>query len=190
MIRLLNASIESLVGFLDDDPIAYRELGLSKTVTDAKEKSKELVNGSIADSRYVKFVGKNEEKISLRKDIYSGKYADSSIEEITETPFERYFLACVGLFDAEEIKIKFQGKVYTVAELNKYFKEMDYSVSGSGAVFKRSVGENGELGLIPSYLAFLFAERKKVKKEMALHFKRKILLEKFKQAAEADGVWK
>lgn len=189
VIRLLNAAIESLVGFLDDDPIAYRELGLSKTVRNAKEASKELVNGQLADSRYVKFVGKQEEKISLRRDIYNGDYAEASIEEITETPFERYFLACVGLFDADEVLMKFQGKIYTVNELNAYFKEMDYSVSGSGAVFKRSVGENGELGLIPSYLAFLFKERKSVKKSMAVNYKNKILLQKFKQAAEADGMW-
>ena len=190
VIRLLNASIESLVGFLDDDPIAYRELGLSKTVRAAKDTSKALVNGALADSRYVKFVGKNEEKISLRREIYNGDYNEVPIEEITETPFERYFLACVGLFDATEVMMKFQGNIYTVAELNKYFKEMDYSVSGSGAVFKRSVGDNGELGLIPSYLAFLFSERKKVKKSMAVNYKNKILLQKFKQAAEADGAWK
>ena len=190
VIRLLNASIESLVGFLDDDPIAYRELGLSKKVRDAKEVSKELVNGQLADSRYVKFVGKNEEKISLRREIYNGDYEDAEIEDITETPFERYFLACVGLFDANEVMMKFQGEIYTVAELNAYFKKMDYSVSGSGAVFKRSVGENGELGLIPSYLAFLFSERKKVKKSMTVNYKNKILLQKFKHAAELDGVWK
>ena len=185
----MNAAIESLVGFLDDDPIAYRELGLSKTVRKAKDTSKELVNGQLADSRYVKFVGKQEEKISLRKEIYNGEFSESGIEEITETPFERYFLACVGLFDADEVMMKFQGKIYTVSELNAYFKEMDYSVSGSGAVFKRSVGENGELGLIPSYLAFLFKERKAVKKSMAVNYKNKILLQKFKQAAEADGMW-
>lgn len=175
---------------MDDDPIAYRELGLSKRVRDAKEASKDLVNGSLADSRYVKFVGKKEEKISLRKDIYEGKYDDASIEDITETPFERYFLACVGLFDANEVMMKFQGEFYTVAELNAHFKKMDYSVSGSGAVYRRSVDDNGTLGLIPSYLAFLFAERKKVKKEMAINYKNKILLQKFKQAAEEDGVWK
>ncbi len=190
IIRLLNAAIESLVGFLDNDSIAYRELGLSKKVRDAKDTSKNLVNGHLADSRYVKFVGKNEEKISLRREIYHGEYEDAEIEDITETPFERYFLACVGLFDANEVMMKFQGEIYTVAELNAYFKKMDYSVSGSGAVFKRSVGENGELGLIPSYLAFLFSERKKVKKSMAVNYKNKILLQKFKQAAEADGVWK
>ena len=181
-----------MVGFLDDDPIAYRELGLSKTVRDAKDKSKELVNGKFADSKYVKFVGKTEDKISLRTDIYNGVYSDAYIEEITETPFERYFLACVGLFDANEISMKFQGKEYTVNELNEYFKKMDYSVSGSGAVYKRSLSQDKdkvELGLIPSYLAFLFAERKKIKKEMFMCFKHRVLLEKFKMAAEADGIW-
>lgn len=192
VIRLLNASIESLVGFLDDDPIAYRTLGLSKTVKDAKDISKELVKTSINNSKYVKFVGKNEEKVSLRRDIYNGKYTDASIEEITETPFERFFLASVGLFDADDVMMKFQGKVYSVAELNKYFKDMNYTVSGSGAVFRRSLNDdkdNPELGLIPSYLAFLFAERKKVKKEMFFHYKNKLLLQKFKQAAEQDGLW-
>lgn len=191
IIRLLNASIESLVGFLDDDPIAYRELGLSKKVKRSKEISKELVNSTLANSKYVKFVGKDEEKISLRREIYNGDFSNASIEEITETPFERYFLACVGLFDANEITMRFQGKQYTVAELNKHFKEMDYSVSGSGAIFKRNLTsepDKVELGLIPSYLAFLFQERKKVKKEMATHFKHKILLEKFKMAAELDGI--
>lgn len=190
VIRLLNASIESLVGFLDDDPIAYRTLGLSKTVRDAKEISKEQVKTVLADSKYVQFVGKQEEKVSLRRDIYAGKYDDASIEEITETPFERFFLASMGLFDDSEVMMKFQGKVYSVGELNAYFKEMGYSVSGSGAVYKRSVGENGELGLIPSYLEFLFMERKKVKKEMFFHYKNKLLLTKFKMAAEADGLYK
>lgn len=189
VIRLLNAAIESLVGFLDDDPIAYRELSLSQTVKDAKDISKELVKTSLKDSRYVKFVGKDEEKISLRRDIYNGKYDDATIEEITETPFERFFLASVGLFDADEVMMKFQGKVYSVKELNQYFKDMDYTVSGSGAVYKKSVGENGELGLIPSYLEFLFNERKKVKKEMFFHYKNKLLLQKFKMAAEKDKIW-
>lgn len=191
VIRLLNASIESLVGFLDDDPVAYRELGLSKKVRDAKDISKELVKTDLKNTEYVKFVGKQEEKISLRKEIYDGKYDDATIDEITETPFERYFLACVGLFDANKIKMKFQGKEYSVAELNKYFKKMDYSVSGSGSVYKRSVTEGQEeLGLIPSYLEYLFYERKSVKREMLKHFKQKIILQKFKQAAEADGLLK
>jgi len=105
-----------------------------------------MVKTAIKDSNYVQFVGKNEEKISLRKDIYNGKYAESPIEEITETPFERFFLASVGLFDADDVMMKFQGKVYSVAELNAYFKEMDYSVSGSGAVFKRKTTNKGYVG--------------------------------------------
>lgn len=190
IIRLLNASIESLVGFLDDDPIAYRELGSSKIIRDSKDISKELVKTDLKDTDYVKFVGKAEEKISLRKDIYQGKYDTATIEEITETPFERYFLACVGVFDPNEVIIKFQGKNYTVTELNNYFKKMNYSVSGAGSVFKRSVTDGKEeLGLIPSYLAFLFFERKAVKKSMAKNYKHKILLQKFKMAAEADGLF-
>jgi len=189
VIRLLNVSIESLVGFLEDDPIAYRELGLSNTVKSAKALSKEMVRTSLKDSKYVKFVGKKEDKISLRCDIYAGKYADKSIEEITETPFERYFLASIGLFDADKITMKFQGKMYTITELNAYFKKMDYSVSGAGSVFKRSMGKEGELGLIPSYLAFLFAERKNVKNQMSQFYKHKILLTKFKMACEADGIY-
>jgi hypothetical protein len=188
VIRLLNASIESLVGFLDDDPIVYRTLGLSETVLDAKEKSKELVKTTIKDSKYVQFVGKKEDKVSLRRDLYNGKYDDATIEEITETPFERYFLANMGLFDADDVMLKFQGKVYSAAELKEYFEEMDYSVSGSGAVYKRSMGENGELGLIPSYLEFLFFERKRVKKAMFVHYKNKLLLQKFKMAAAEDGL--
>ena len=193
IIRLLNASIESLVGFLDDDPIAYRTIGLSKTVREAKEISKEQVKTILADSKYVHFVGKQDEKVSLRRDIYAGKYNYSQIEEITETPFERYFLASMGLFDASEIKMKFQGKIYNVEELNSYFKEMGYTVSGSGAVYRKTLADDPEkieLGLIPSYLEFLFKERKSVKKEMLFHYKNKLLLQKFKMAAEADGLLK
>lgn len=185
IIRLLNASIENLVGFLDDNPIAYRKLGLSKTVHDAKETSKNLVKGQIANSRYVQFVGKNEEKVSLRREIYRGDYDEATIEEITETPFERFFLANMGLFDPEEVMLKFQGKVYSAMELQQLFKENNYSVSGSGAVYKKD-----EQGLIPSYLEYLFMERKRVKKEMMGHYKKKILLQKFKMACEADGLWK
>jgi len=83
----------------------------------------------------------------------------------------------------------FHGKEYTVTELNKYFKDIGYTVSGSGAVFKKSVTEGKEeLGLIPSYLEFLFNERRAVKKSMAQNYKHKILLQKFKQSAEADGI--
>lgn len=190
VIRLLNASIESMVGFLNDNPISYRVLGLSDTIKNAKDLSKDLVKTTIKDSDYTKFVGKKEEKISLRRDLYSGKYADASIEEITETPFEQYFLASVGLFDDTEIKMTFQGKEYTVSDLNAYFKEMGYSVSGSGAVFKKSMSDTeDELGLIPSYLAYLFQERKNVKKQMFVHYKSKLLLQKFKMAAEKDGLY-
>ena len=77
--------------------------------------------------------------------------------------------------------------------LNSYFKEMGYTVSGSGAVYRKTLAadpEKIELGLIPSYLEFLFKERKSVKKEMLFHYKNKILLQKFKMAAEADGLLK
>lgn len=185
VIRLLNASIENLVGFLDDDPIVYRTLGTSQPFEDSKEKSKELVKTTIKDSRYVQFVGKKEDKVALRRDIYAGKYADADIDEITETPFERFFLATMGLFDADEVMIKFQGKMYTVNELNEHLEENNLSVSGSGAVYKRDTQ-----GLIPSYLEYLFNERKKVKREMGLHYHAKIVLQKFKQAAEADGLYK
>jgi len=178
-----------LVGFLDDDPIAYRKLGLSQTIEDAKDASKELTKTSLKSSRYVKFVGKHEDKVSLRKDIYEGKYEDATIDDITETPFERYFLACVGIFDTDDVFIKFQGKEYSVTDLRALFKEKDYSVSGSGSVYRRTLGENGELGLIPTYLQYLFEERRRVKKEMFIHYKNKLLLQKFKQAAKADGVY-
>lgn len=190
IIRLLNASIESLVGFLNDDPIAYRELGLSKTIKEAKDKSKELTKSTLVDSSYVNYVGKDEPRVALRRDIYNGKYDNANIEDITETPFEKFFLASLGIFDADETMMKFQGKEYTVAELNAYFKEMDYTLSGSGAVYKKSVGDNGELGLIPSYLEYLFSARKSVKKEMLFHFKNKMILTKFKMAAEKDGLLK
>ena len=185
MIRLLNASIENLVGFLDDDPIVYRTLGMSKPFQDSKEKSKELCRTTLKDSDYVKFVGKNEDKVALRRDIYAGKYADAEIEEITETPFERFFLATMGLFDADEVLIKFQGKPYTVNELNKYLEENNLSVSGSGAVYKKD-----EQGLIPSYLEYLFKTRKSVKKKMFHHYHNKTVLQKFKNACIEDGLYK
>jgi len=190
VLRLLNASIESLVGFLDDDPIAYRQIGLSNNVREAKEKSKILTKTTLINSEYVKYVGNKEEKLALRLDIYDGKYQESAIEDITETPFERYFLACMGVFDPDGVTIKFRGKIYSVTDLRNYFKAMDWSVSGCGAVFRNSVSENGEQGLIPSYLGYLFNERKKVKKEMAVNFKHKILLEKFKIAADKDKLLK
>lgn len=190
IIRLLNASIESLVGFLDDDPIAYRAVGLSSNVRESKEKSKELLKTRLADSKHAKFVGKNEEKVALRIDLYNGLYDDASIDEITESPFEKFFLACMGVFNPDEIEMKFQGKKYTVTELMAYFKKMDYCVSGAGAVFKNSLSSDGEQGLIPSYLGYLFNERKKVKKEMAVNFKHKILLQKFKMAADKDKLLK
>lgn len=188
VIRLLNASIESLVGFLNDDPIAYRELGISDIMYESVERSKELIKSTIHDSKYVKFVGKKENKVALRRDIYAGKYDNAPIEEITETPFERFFLASMGLYDSDEVLMKFQGQEYTVTELNQHLKDMDYSVSGSGAIFKRSVGEDGELGLVPSYLAFMFNERKNVKKEMGVHIKRKVLLQTFRKSALDDGL--
>jgi DNA polymerase elongation subunit (family B) len=185
VIRLLNASIENLVGFLDDDPVVYRTLGMSEPFRESKERSKELVKTTLKDSKYVQFVGKNEDKVALRRDIYAGKYADASIEEITETPFERFFLATMGLFDADEVMMKFQGEIYTVNELNQLFEEKNYSVSGSGAVYSKD-----EQGLIPAYLEYLFFERKKVKKEMFHHYHHKTVLQKFKNAAEADGLLK
>jgi hypothetical protein len=177
-----------LVGFLDDDPIAYRKVGLSKTFLDSKEKSKELVKTTLTDSRHVKFVGKNDEKVSLRLDLYAGKYDESTIDDITETPFERYFLASMGVFDPDQTEIKFQGKIYTVAQLNKYFKEMNYSVSGSGSVFEKT-GKDGKQGLIPSYLEYMFVERKIQKKAAFGHFKNKNTLQRFRKAAIADGLY-
>lgn len=187
---MLNASIESLVGFLDDDPIAYRKLGLSQTIEKAKETSKELARTSLKDSRFVKFVGNQEERISLRKDLYEGKYADAEIEDIAETPFEKYFLACVGMFDPDNVIIKFQGQDYTVTELQALFVEKNYAVSGSGSVFKKSMNDNGDLGLIPTYLDYLFKQRKIVKASMKTNFRNKILLQKFKNAALKDQIYK
>ena len=89
--------------------------------------------------------------------------------------------------------MKNKGKIYNVEELNSYFKEMGYTVSGSGAVYRKTLADDPEkieLGLIPSYLEFLFKERKSVKKEMLFHYKNKLLLQKFKMAAEADGLLK
>ena len=189
VIRLLNASIENLVGFLNDDPIVYRKLGLSDTVVNSKIKSKDLVKGSLKNSKYTEFVGKNEEKIAMRKDLYEGKYADASIEEITETPWERYFLAIMGIADADVETFTFKGVEYTANELHAYLEENDYSMSGSGAVYRNAGEDNEHQGLIPSYLTYLFEERKNVKKIMFLHYKNKILLQKFKQAAIEDGLY-
>jgi DNA polymerase elongation subunit (family B) len=189
VIRLLNASIENLVGFLDDDPIAYRKLGLSTTVKNSKVRSKELVKGSIKDSKYTQYVGKNEEKIAMRKDIYEGKYAGAEINDICETPWERYFLAIMGIVDADKENFKFQGKKYTATELQTYLSENDLSLSGSGAIYAKPGKDNSKQGLIPSYLEYLFKERKKVKKIMGSHYRNKILLQKFKNAAISDGLY-
>ena len=190
VIRLLNASIENLVGFLNDDPIVYRKLGLSDTVSNSKVRSKDLVKGTIKNSKYTKFVGKNEEKIALRRDLYAGKYSEASIEDITETPWERYFLSIMGIADADVETFTFKGIEYTANELQAYLKEHDYSMSGSGAVY-RNAGENNEHhGLIPSYLEYLFEERKSVKKIMFEAYKKKILLQKFLIAAQSDGLYK
>ena len=189
VIRLLNASIENLVGFLDNDPIAYRKLGLSKTVKKAKDISKELVRTDLRESDYVKFVGKNEDKISLRLDLYNGKYAEADITEITETPFERYFLAI--LFGDDEQLFKFQDQTYTAQEFQAFLKENNLSLSGSGAIYKayKMGDDKNNQGIIPSYLEYLFLERKKVKKVMFTHYRHKILLQKFKNAMEEDGRW-
>ena len=190
-IRLLNASIENLVGFLDNDPIAYRRLGTSDTVKEAVHKSKDLTKTTLKDSRYVNFVGKNEDKVSLRRDIYAGKFAESDITEITETPFERYFLSI--MFGDEDQIFKFQDNSYTAQELQKYLADNDLSISGSGAVYrnyKMGIDNKDKQGLIPSYLEFLFLERKKVKAKMFSHYKNKILLQKFEMAAKADGLFK
>lgn len=189
VIRLLNASIENLVGFLDDDPIAYRKLGLSETVSNSKIKSKELVKGALKDSKYTKYVGKNEEKIAMRKDIYEGKYAGADVTDICETPWERYFLAIMGIADAETEIFVFQGQEYTALELQSYLAENDLSLSGSGAVYVKPGEDNSKQGLIPSYLEYLFNERKSVKKIMGGHYRNKILLQKFKNAAIADGLY-
>ena len=150
VIRLLNASIENLVGFLDDDPIAYRKLGLSDTVKSSKIRSKDLVKGSIKNSKYVEFVGKNEEKIAMRKDIYEGKYKDFNVDEITETPWERYFLAIMGIIDADSEYFMFQGQEYSANELQAHLEENDLSLSGSGAVYVKPGENNENQGLIPS----------------------------------------
>ncbi len=189
VIRLLNASIENLIGFLDDDPIAYRKLGLSETVKNSKVRSKELVKGSLKDSKYTRYVGNNEEKIAMRKDIYNGKYSDFNLDEITETPWERYFLAILNIVDPDDEYFIFQGQEYSATELQAYLEENDYSLSGSGAVYKKPGENNENQGLIPSYLEYLFLERKKVKKIMGGHYRNKILLQKFKNAALADGLY-
>jgi len=189
VIRLLNASIENLVGFLDDDPIAYRKLGLSDTVKNSKIQSKELVKGALKDSKYSEYVGKNEEKIAMRKDIYEGKYDNANVNDICETPWERYFLAIMGIADPDEERFTFQGQEFTATELQTHLVENDYSLSGSGAVYKKPGEDNSKQGLIPSYLEYLFLERKKVKKIMGGHYRNKILLQKFKNAAIADGLY-
>lgn len=193
IIRLLNASIENLVGFLDNDPIAYRKLGITKKIKEASKKSKELSRTTLKNTRYGKFVGDGDDRVSLRRDIYSGIFDDAEIEEISETPFERYFLAI--MFGDENETFEFQDKVFTAKEFQAFLKENHYSLSGSGAVYKNYIEKDGdknvnEQGLIPSYLAYLFYERKKVKKTLFFHYKHRILLEKFEQAAKADGLWK
>ena len=188
IIRLLNASIENLVGFLDDDPIANRKVGQTDKVLKYAEKSKELLKGDLAKSKFKRFVS-NDERLGLRLDLYHGKFDDAPISEITETPFERFFLAL--MWGDENETFKFQGKTYTAQELQQHFKENHLSVSGSGAVFKafrEGVDEPSKQGLIPSYLSYLFKERKKVKKEMLMHYKNKTLLQKLKMAAKEDGL--
>jgi len=189
VIRLLNASIENLVGFLDDDPIAYRKLGLSDTVKNSKVRSKELVKGVLKDSKYTKYVGKNEEKIAMRKDIYEGKYDGANVNDICETPWERYFLAIMGIADAEIETFVFQGQKYTALELQAHLEANDLSLSGSGAVYVKPGDNNSKQGLIPSYLEYLFKERKSVKRQMNIHYKNKILLQKFKNAAIEDKIY-
>lgn len=184
IIRLLNASIENLIGFIDDDPVAYRKLSLSRTVAEGKKRSKELLKGDLVNSRFAAFVGNKEERLAMRLDLYNGKYDDASIDEVTETPFERYFLAGLGIYDPDEVTIKFMGEEITVTEFQKFLKDNNCSVSGSGAVYKRDVK-----GLIPSYLEYLFFERKKVKKKMLHHFHNIQVLKKFMMAAEKDGLY-
>jgi len=181
ILRILNASIENLVGFLDDDPIAYRRLDGTDIMKSYKEKSHQLLKTKYKDIKFTKFVGKKEDKLALRLDLYEGKFKDKPISEMTETPFERYFLA-LKLGDTKE-KFKFQGKEYNAFELREYFKKNHLSISGSGAVYKAyREGKDDKLkqGLVPSYLTFLYRERKRVKKEMNEHEHKKILLERIR----------
>ena len=168
---MLNASIENLIGFLDDDPIAYRKVGLSDIVKNSKVRSKELVKGILKNSKYAQFVGKDEDKVALRRDIYNGKYKDMNVNEITETPWERFFLASMNIINADEEYFTFQGKEYSATEFQQFLKENDYSMSGSGAIYQNPGKDNEYQGLIPSYLEYLFLERKKVKKIMGRFYR-------------------
>jgi DNA polymerase elongation subunit (family B) len=191
IFRLLNISIENLVGFLDNDPIAYRNLGLTDKTLKYEEKSKELLKTTLKNTKFKKFV-KDDKKVALRLDIYNKKFENATIEEIAETPFEKYFLSL--LIGDNSIKFKFQNKEFTAQELQEYLKKHNLSISGSGAIFKNYIEsmENKNInsqGLVPNYLAFLFKERKKVKKDLKTHYKRRILLEKFKNVAIKNGLW-
>lgn len=168
IIRLLNAGIETLVGFLDDDPLASRNLK-SKSIFNEEmlKKGRKDVLSQLGPTRYEEFVDfKSDMFVSLRKHIYDGAFDGATIEDIAETPFEKYFLARMGIFDENEVTMKFEGVTYTVKELYDYFEKMDYAVSGAGAVFSKKVQ-----ALIPSYLEFLYDERKITKKKMAFYEK-------------------
>lgn len=95
----------------------------------------------------------------------------------------------MGIADAEIETFKFQGQEYTALEFQSYLKKNDLSLSGSGAVYIKPGKDNSKQGLIPSYLEYLFNERKTVKKIMGTHYRNKILLQKFKDAAFADGIY-
>jgi DNA polymerase elongation subunit (family B) len=192
IFRLLNISIENLVGFLDNNPIAYRKLGNTEKVLKYEEKSKDMLKTTLKNTKFKKFV-KDDKKVALRLDLYKGKFKNASIDEIAETPFEKYFLAL--LTGDETLKFKFQDKEFTAKELQKYLKENHLSISGSGAIFKNYIEEledknPNRQGLVPNYLAFLFKERKKVKAKLKEHYKRRVLLEKFENVAKANGIFK
>ena len=182
IIRFLNISIENLVGFLDDNSIAYRKLNLSNIVQKYMEKT-QVERNKYKNLKVSKFskcgMSDGDNRLTLRIDLYKGVFDDANIYEITETPFERYMLGVLGLYDPRKIKIKFQGKEWTVANLYKYFKKMNYSVAGSGAVFSRN-----KQGVVPSYLEYIYYERKKVKKKMEAKFHLYQNLEKIKNIME------
>jgi len=178
IIRFLNISIENLVGFLDDNPVAYRKLNLSEIVQRYMEKTQEE-RKKFKRLNVAKFskcgMSDGDNRLTLRIDLYKGVFNDADIDEITETPFEKYMLGVLGLYDPRKIEIKFQGKIWTVSKLYKYFKKMNYSVAGSGAVFNRN-----KQGVVPSYLEYIYYERKKVKKKMESAFHLYQNLEKIK----------
>jgi len=188
ILRLLNAGLDTLVGFLDNDPIAYRLIGHTEK-TNYKEESKKLLKEQkYRDSKYIKFVGKNETNLALRIKLYNHEFDDKSIDDICETPFERYFLALIKGDTTQ--KFKFQDKEYNAFEFYNMLRENNYTLSASGAIYKRFIEKDDDpdnQALVPSYMSFLFKERKRIKKIKLKYHKKQSALEKLKIFLEENN---